>query len=74
MLMFVAVVNPNRDSGKVTLITRYGATKVYLKVQLAVTEYLIGSLQVEQYLPSHIAAVRASGHPVIWVCDPMHGK
>ena len=30
MLMFVAVVNPNRESGRVTLITRYGAAKVYI--------------------------------------------
>lgn len=25
-----AVVNPNRESGRVTLITRYGAAKVYI--------------------------------------------
>ena len=30
--------------------------------------------QVEQYLANHIAAVRDANHPVIWVCDPMHGK
>ena len=30
MLTFVAVVNPNRESGRVTLITRYGAAKVYI--------------------------------------------
>jgi 3-deoxy-7-phosphoheptulonate synthase len=29
MPIFIAVVNPNRESGRVTLITRYGAEKVY---------------------------------------------
>ena len=24
--------------------------------------------------PGHIQAVQMSRHPVIWVCDPMHGK
>ena len=51
-----SVVNPERESGRVTLITRYGAQKV------------------EQHLPGHIAAVQKSGHPVAWICDPMHGK
>lgn len=51
-----AVVNPDKDSGRVTLITRYGAGKV------------------EKFLPGHITAVQKSGHPVIWICDPMHGK
>ncbi|KZO97189.1 DAHP synthetase [Calocera viscosa TUFC12733] len=50
------IVNPDKEHGKVTLITRYGAGKV------------------EAHLPGHIAAVRACGHPVIWVCDPMHGN
>ena len=51
-----AVVNPQREDGKVTLITRYGAGKV------------------EECLPGQIKAVQASGHPVIWISDPMHGK
>ena len=49
-------MNPDRESGRVTLITRYGAAKV------------------EEHLPVHIAAVQNSGHPVAWICDPMHGK
>ncbi|KAF9519749.1 hypothetical protein BS47DRAFT_1324460 [Hydnum rufescens UP504] len=56
LIRLLDIVNPDRQSGKVTLITRYGAAKV------------------DQYLPAHIAAVRQSGHPVIWVCDPMHGN
>lgn len=50
------VVNPDRESGRVTLITRYGATKI------------------EGHLAGHIAEVQKSGHPVAWICDPMHGK
>lgn len=67
-------MNPNRESGRVTLITRYGAAKVCQQGSLTVAEYLRDHLQVEQYLPLHIAAIRESAHPVIWVCDPMHGK
>lgn len=50
------VVNPRREVGKVTLITRYGQGKV------------------DELLPEHIAAVRESGHTVVWQCDPMHGN
>ncbi|GBB91712.1 hypothetical protein RclHR1_19080002 [Rhizophagus clarus] len=50
------IINPNKEIGKITLITRYGAD------------------QVEKYLPAHIQAVKASGHIVIWACDPMHGN
>lgn len=50
------ILNPDRESGRISLITRYGAGKI------------------ERYLGSHIEAVQQSGHPVIWVCDPMHGN
>ncbi|KAG8962079.1 hypothetical protein FRC03_004619 [Tulasnella sp. 419] len=56
LIQLLEVVNPRHESGKVTLITRYGAEKI------------------ETHLPSHIAAVQQSRHPVIWVCDPMHGN
>jgi 3-deoxy-7-phosphoheptulonate synthase len=29
---------------------------------------------VEALLPPLIRAVRDEGHPVVWVCDPMHGN
>jgi 3-deoxy-7-phosphoheptulonate synthase len=29
---------------------------------------------VEHVLPGLVAAVRKSGHPVLWVCDPMHAN
>jgi 3-deoxy-7-phosphoheptulonate synthase len=66
-------VNPDREDGKVTLITRYGASKVslHLSANFNVTDW---RRQIEQFLPGHITSVQASGHPVIWICDPMHGK
>lgn len=50
------IVNPRKEVGKITLITRYGADKV------------------ESMLGAHIEAVKASGHIVVWQCDPMHGN
>ena len=50
------IVNPTRAVGKVTLITRYGDTRI------------------AALLPAHIRAVQASGHTVVWQCDPMHGN
>jgi 3-deoxy-7-phosphoheptulonate synthase len=51
-----AVLDPDREPGRLTLIARLGA-------DLAA-----------QRLPDLVAAVRAAGHPVIWLCDPMHGN
>ena len=34
----------------------------------------LGADRVEDLLPPLIRAVRESGHPVIWACDPMHGN
>jgi 3-deoxy-7-phosphoheptulonate synthase len=33
-----------------------------------------GAGKVEQYLPAHIDAVKATDHVVVWQCDAMHGK
>ncbi len=33
-----------------------------------------GAPRVEALLPPLLDAVRASGHPVVWACDPMHGN
>ena len=33
-----------------------------------------GAGKVEQYLPHHIDAVKATDHVVLWQCDAMHGK
>jgi 3-deoxy-7-phosphoheptulonate synthase len=34
----------------------------------------MGAGRVEVVLPALLQAVRDSGHPVIWACDPMHGN
>jgi 3-deoxy-7-phosphoheptulonate synthase len=34
----------------------------------------LGAQRAEELLPPLIRAVRDSGHPVVWVCDPMHGN
>jgi 3-deoxy-7-phosphoheptulonate synthase len=34
----------------------------------------MGRDQVGRVLPRLLSAVRAAGHPVIWLCDPMHGN
>merc|ERR1712207_120001 len=49
-------LNPNKEEGRLTLITRYGAGKV------------------EDMLPAHIEAVKATGVPVVWQCDAVHGN
>jgi 3-deoxy-7-phosphoheptulonate synthase len=34
----------------------------------------MGVKDIEKRLPSLIQAVRATGSPVLWICDPMHGN
>lgn len=50
------VLNPERVSGRMTVIARMGADKV------------------EDKLAPIVRGVQKSGHPVVWVCDPMHGN
>ena len=33
-----------------------------------------GAKNIEDHLPDLITAVRETGSPVLWVCDPMHGN
>ncbi|KII83228.1 hypothetical protein PLICRDRAFT_119688 [Plicaturopsis crispa FD-325 SS-3] len=56
LVRLLDVINPDKEDGRVTLITRYGAGKI------------------EDHLASHIEVVKKSQHPVIWICDPMHGN
>ncbi|KIL64040.1 hypothetical protein M378DRAFT_186866 [Amanita muscaria Koide BX008] len=56
LVRLLDIVNPDKESGRITLITRYGAGKI------------------DNYLSGHIAVVKQSGHPVAWICDPMHGN
>jgi len=39
---------------------------------LLITRY--GASKVEEHLPGHIEAVKASGVPVVWICDAVHGN
>jgi 3-deoxy-7-phosphoheptulonate synthase len=52
----IAVLNPQNEPGRLTLIHRFGAK------------------MIEDCLPDMITAVRETGSPVLWVCDPMHGN
>ncbi|MDG2160186.1 MAG: 3-deoxy-7-phosphoheptulonate synthase class II [Acidimicrobiales bacterium] len=56
VLALCEALNPGRQPGRLTLITRMGATKVV------------------DLLPPLLKAVSDAGHPVVWVCDPMHGN
>jgi len=56
LVELVSILNPNKEAGKLTIITRYGSSNV------------------EKYLTEHIRAVKETGIPVLWVCDPCHGN
>ena len=56
VLALCEALNPLRVPGRLTLITRMGASRV------------------AGVLPTLIDAVSHAGHPVVWVCDPMHGN
>lgn len=49
-------LDPERQPGRLTLITRMGADRA------------------ADLLPPLFTAVRDSGFPVVWACDPMHGN
>jgi 3-deoxy-7-phosphoheptulonate synthase len=49
-------LDPGREAGRLTLISRLGAARV------------------AEVLPPLLAAVRDTGHPVVWACDPMHAN
>lgn len=49
-------LDPNREPGRLTMITRMGHDNV------------------RNVLPGIVKAVEASGHKVVWQCDPMHGN
>ncbi|NUT54034.1 MAG: phospho-2-dehydro-3-deoxyheptonate aldolase [Saccharothrix sp.] len=56
LLAVCARLDPDREPGRLTLISRLGAHAV------------------RDRLPVLVDAVRSAGHPVIWLCDPMHGN
>ncbi|CAM3998226.1 class II 3-deoxy-7-phosphoheptulonate synthase [Smaragdicoccus niigatensis] len=53
---YVERLDPRRQPGRLTLISRMGNSKV------------------RDLLPPIIEKVKATGHKVIWQCDPMHGN
>lgn len=65
LVRLLGIVDPNKEPGRVTLISRYGADKVcvdlfYPKVAEKLTFHTL--TQVDEKLPAHIKAVQASGH------------
>jgi 3-deoxy-7-phosphoheptulonate synthase len=56
VLELCEVLNPARIPGRLTLISRMGASKI------------------EAGLRPLLRAIRNSGHPVVWACDPMHAN
>ncbi|KKA28247.1 hypothetical protein TD95_002420 [Thielaviopsis punctulata] len=59
IVTLLRTLNPSREPGKVTLITRYGASKV--------RELLPAHIRA-------VAASEYADGVVIWQCDPMHGN
>ncbi len=55
-LALVDKLNPDREPGRLTFVTRMGAK------------------QVRDVLPDLVEKVTATGTPIAWVCDPMHGN
>ncbi|EGO53685.1 Phospho-2-dehydro-3-deoxyheptonate aldolase [Neurospora tetrasperma FGSC 2508] len=58
LLPMLRTLNPNREPGKVTLITRYGADKV-----ASLLPAHIRTVESSEY-----------ARTVVWQCDPMHGN
>ncbi|KAK3948637.1 DAHP synthetase [Pseudoneurospora amorphoporcata] len=58
LLPLLRTLNPNREPGKITLITRYGADKV-----ASLLPSHIRTVEDSEY-----------ARTVVWQCDPMHGN
>jgi 3-deoxy-7-phosphoheptulonate synthase len=56
LLRIIDRIDPEREPGRLTFITRMGAGRI------------------REALPTVVEKVTASGAPVTWVCDPMHGN
>lgn len=56
LIALCEALNPDRIPGRLTFITRMGASKI------------------TENLPPLLEAIKKSGHPVVWACDPMHGN
>ncbi|MEU8197949.1 3-deoxy-7-phosphoheptulonate synthase [Microbispora amethystogenes] len=56
LLRLAGTLNPGRLPGRLTFVTRMGASRI------------------EEVLPPLIEKIGASGVPVVWLCDPLHGN
>ncbi|KAK7748344.1 Aromatic/aminoadipate aminotransferase 1 [Diatrype stigma] len=68
LLGLLRALNPSREPGKVTLITRYGASRVgeLLPAHVAAVE--------ASEFGSRSGGEGGGGGIVVWQCDPMHGN
>lgn len=64
LLRLLDILDPEREPGRVTLISRYGADKVRLCLCSGSRPSDNGA-PVEAHLPGHIEAVKGSGHTVV---------
>ncbi|MFJ9719206.1 3-deoxy-7-phosphoheptulonate synthase [Streptomyces sp. NPDC101213] len=55
VLALCAALDPERSPGRLSLVARFGASRIHGLAPL-------------------VRAVRRAGHPVLWLCDPMHGN
>ena len=55
LILLCTLLNPERQPGRLTLISRMGKDKI-------------------QTLGPMIDAISEAEHPVVWMCDPMHGN
>lgn len=65
-------IGPSADPSEVAeLVARLDPDRVPGRLTLITR---MGAGQVRDRLPDIVAKVTDSGHPVVWVCDPMHGN
>ncbi|MFC9876185.1 3-deoxy-7-phosphoheptulonate synthase [Nocardia salmonicida] len=65
-------VGPSMSAGEVTLLCELlDSNREPGRLTLIAR---MGADAVVAKLPELVAAVRTAGHPVIWLCDPMHGN
>ena len=78
LVQLVQTLNPNKEPGKITLISRYGADKVAVRYFIFCKrkrkKKKEKKIQVREYLPKHIQAMKDAGLKAVWCCDPMHGN
>lgn len=65
-------IGPSTSTGELReLCARLDPDRIAGRLTLIVR---LGKMAVSEQLPALVAAVRAQGHPVVWLSDPMHGN